>query len=417
MPNTHGLSELADQMLHEPRKQKELFLKAPANEQGDLLLMLPSRVQKEVLDKLDDGTIISICHYLDPDDTTDVIQKLNKEKRKPITESLNKETKEKVDFLLRFNPRTAAGLMNLDFIIVDTEKTVDEVSELIRRHEKRTGKAPAVLVTESGILAGEVPGYQLVIHKQGAKIGTIMKKIPSIAYNSKQNEVIHKFKRHRHDKIAVLDNDKSIMGIIYSDDVLQLMEDQSTKSLFSFAGVSREESALDSTMTKVKYRYKWLILNLFTAFMAAAVVSLFEKTISSFVLLAVYMPIVAGMGGNAGTQALAVAVRGLTLKEIDLSTAKKTIINEVLAGLTNGVIVGVIITFIAAALHQNPLFGFIVGASMIITLMVAGFFGALTPLLMSRLGKDPASSSSIFITTATDMFGFFTFLGLASVLL
>ena len=215
----------------------------------------------------------------------------------------------------------------------------------------------------------------------------------------------------------MLDDDDSILGIIYSDDILKIIEKKSADNLYGFAGVSEEEDIYDSPLTKVKNRYKWLLINLVTAFLAAAVVSLFQDTISAFVLLAVYMPIVAGMGGNAGTQTLAVVVRGLALKEIELKTAKKAIINEIIAGAINGAINGILVALVAWLWNGSFMLGIIVFIAMIVNLIVAGLFGAVIPLALKAIGKDPASSATVFITTATDVCGFFVFLGLASILL
>ena len=214
-----------------------------------------------------------------------------------------------------------------------------------------------------------------------------------------------------------MDEVGSILGIIYSDDILKIIEKKSADNLYGFAGVSEEEDIYDSPLTKVKNRYKWLLINLVTAFLAAAVVSLFQDTISAFVLLAVYMPIVAGMGGNAGTQTLAVVVRGLALKEIELKTAKRAIINEVIAGAINGAINGILVALVAWLWNGSFMLGIIVFIAMIVNLIVAGLFGAVIPLALKAIGKDPASSATVFITTATDVCGFFVFLGLASILL
>ena len=205
--------------------------------------------------------------------------------------------------------------------------------------------------------------------------------------------------------------------MIYSDDILQIIGKETARNLRHFAGVSEEEDVFDPILTKVKNRYRWLIINLGTAFLAAAVVGLFEKTIAVFTLLAVYMPIVAGMGGNAGTQTLAVMVRGIALNEIRWKNAKKAIVNEMGAGGINGIINGILVACVAILLNKSPLLGFIVAVAMVLNLIIAGFFGAVVPLIMKRMGKDPASSATIFITTATDVFGFFAFLGLATILL
>jgi len=307
--------------------------------------------------------------------------------------------------------------MSLDYIEVDKNTTFEQLSKIIQKHEKRTGKFPAILVVQDGFLAGEIPAHTLAIAKRKEKISKYIKKIPSIEYNKSEHEIVGIFRKHPHNKIVVLDKDDSILGIIYSDDILKLIEKQSANDIRQFAGVSEEEDVLDSATTKVKNRYRWLIINLATAFLAASVVGLFQGTISKYVLLAVYMPIVAGMGGNAGTQTLAVVVRGLALKEIELKTGKRVIINEIIAGGINGIINGILVAAVAILWNKNPMLGLVIGLAMIINLIIAGFFGAIIPLIMKRLGKDPASSATIFITTATDVFGFFAFLGLATIML
>ena len=167
----------------------------------------------------------------------------------------------------------------------------------------------------------------------------------------------------------------------------------------------------------MRHRYKWLIINLGTAFLAASVVGLFADTLKQFVILAMYMPIVAGMGGNAATQTLAVIVRGIAVGEITLKNSLPAIYKEVGAGFINGVINGVIVAMVATFWNSDPKLGLVLGAAMIINLITAGFFGALIPLVMKAFGKDPATSATIFITTATDVFGFFAFLGLATMVL
>lgn len=404
-------------IISDPENSVKIFRQIPVNEQGYILFRLSKSIRQTILNKLHAKEIKKLMHYIDPDEMTDLLQLISKRKRNKVVKNLTGEIKEKVEFLLDFNPKTAAGMMSLDYIEVPSNRTFDQVSRIVHKHEKRTGKFPAVLAVNNGFLVGELMGYKFALHEGKEKIGNFIHRIPSIKFNSPESEIIAKFKEHPHNKIVVLDEDESIMGIIYSDDILQLIEDKPVNSLREFAGVSSEEDVLDSAFKKVKYRYKWLIINLGTAFLAASVVSFFEETISAFVLLAVYMPIIAGMGGNAGTQTLAVTVRGIALKEIKLETGKKVIINEVIAGGINGLINGVIIAIIATLWNQSPLLGLVLGFAMIINLMIAGFFGTTIPLIMKKLGKDPAASATIFITTATDVFGFFVFLELASLVL
>jgi len=405
------------ELAYSRKKRATIFRNIPLNKKGFILLKLSKKLRQEIIDSLDNNELIKILEYLDPDEITDLLQNIEERRKRKIIKKLGKEIKEKVEFLLKFDPRTAAGMMSLDYIEIEKNVTFEELSKLIKKHEKRTGKFPAMLVVENGFLIGELPAYTLALSKHKEKISKYIKKVPNISYNKKENEIIKTFKKHPHNKIVVLDKDKSIIGVIYSDDILKLIQKQSLNNLRDFAGVREEEDVLDPALTKVKNRYKWLIINLATAFLAASVVSLFQETISAWVLLAVYMPIVAGMGGNAGTQTLAVVVRGIALKEIELKTGKRVIINEMLAGGINGVINGILVAAVAILWNKSPLLGLIIGTAMVINLIIAGFFGAIIPLVMKKLGKDPASSATIFITTATDVCGFFAFLGLATLVL
>jgi len=355
--------------------------------------------------------------YLDPTRATDLLQIINKKRANRVLKKLGQEIRKKIEFLLRFNPKTAAGLMSLDYIEIDKDISFGELYKIVKEYEKKRGKPPAILVVREGFLIGEIPFYRLALVNKEERARDYIKKVPSVKYDEDEKAVIETFKSHPHDKIVVLDDDGSILGIIYSDDVLKLLKKASVNDLQRFAGVSEEEDVLDPPLVKVKNRYRWLIINLATAFLAASVVSLFQKTISAYVLLAVYMPIVAGMGGNAGTQTLAVMVRGLALKEIEPKRVQKVIINEMVAGGINGIINGGLVALVATLWNKSPMLGLIVAIAMIVNLVIAGFFGALIPLIMKKLGKDPASSATIFITTATDVCGFFAFLGLANLFL
>lgn len=404
-------------IMSSPKKRITIFRETPVNIQGFILLNLSRRFRDDILNELEEEEIIKLLHYLDPDKATDLLQCIDKHRRKNVTKRLSDDKRGKVEFLLRFNPKTAAGIMSLDYVEVEKKATIREVSKTIQEHEKRTGRFPTILIVEDGFFIGELPGHSIAMRKGDDKVGRHIKNIPKIRYDIDENEVIRIFRRHEHNKVIVFDNDGSILGVIYSDDILRLIHKKSGSNLYGFAGVKEEEDVLDSALVKVKNRYKWLIINLATAFLAASVVSLFQDTISAFVLLAVYMPIVAGMGGNAGTQTLAVVIRGLTLREVELKTGKKVIVNEMTAGAINGVINGILVAVVAVLLNHSPMLGLIVGIAMISNLVIAGLFGSVIPLVMKSLGKDPASTATVFITTATDVLGFFIFLGLASMVL
>jgi len=410
-------ADISYRLISSPKKA--ILKEIPIEKRGFVLLRLSKFVQQKLLDQLNTEEIVNILNYLAPDDITDLLQNvLDKKKRTSVIAELGPDTRKKVEFLLKFNPRTAAGLMSLDYIKVKDNLNFNQVSHIIQEHEKRTGKFPTILVVNKlDNLVGELPGHVFALHKKTEKISNYAEHVPVIKQDKEERRVLRVFKKHPGNKIVVIDENKKILGVIYSDDVIKLINKESTRELYESAGVSEEENVNDPVYKKVKSRYKWLILNLATAFLAASVVGLFKDTISSFVLLAAYMPVVAGMGGNAGTQTLAVVVRGLALKEIELRAARKVIINEIVAGGINGIITGFLVAIVALIFNQSLLLGLITGVAIVFNLMISGLFGTIVPLIMKHFKKDPASSATIFITTATDVLGFFTFLGLASLVL
>jgi len=385
--------------------------------QGLYLLNAPTRKFTILLKKITDEELVVAISALDPDHATDVVQKIVRKKhREKIVTALNTDLQEKINFLFRFNPNTAGGIMDVNYIIVQKKDTLASIKKRIAHYEKQTGKIPTILVQDKEQIVGEFPYHAFIVSTSKTKIGKIMH-LPTIHHAEKTSTILKTLKANPHKKAVVVDDSEDLLGILYSDDLIQLLSNKQGTSLYDFAGVHGEEDVFDPIMSKVTHRYKWLIINLFTAYLAAMVISLFEETLSAYVLLAAYMPIVAGMGGNAGTQTLAVMVRSIATGEITLKNAWKPIFKEVSAGAINGIVIGTIVAFVATLWHKTPLLGLITGTAIVVNLIVAGFFGALIPLIMKRLGKDPATSATIFITTATDVFGFFAFLGLATVLL
>ncbi|HLG90885.1 MAG TPA: magnesium transporter [Candidatus Saccharimonadales bacterium] len=412
------LSGLVSQISFHPDKRIDLFLSLPLEERAVMVLMLTRPIRKDILAHIPSDDLINLLEKVDPDDATDLLQLLPPHKRQKTLERLSFDLKEDVSKLLRFDPDTAAGLMNVDYIQVDIRDSIADVAKKFKLHEKRTGRLPVILATDNERLVGFLPGHELGFVRASEKIGKYVKRLPTVHHSASQKEVMDLFRSHPHNKVAVLDDNDNVIGIIYSDDVLKLMQEQESSSLYDFAGVSAEEGVADTAKRKVKFRYKWLIINLATAFLAAFTVSQFEETISKYVLLAVYMPIVAGMGGNAATQTLAVMVRGIALRQIDdVKTVLKTLKSEAGAGIINGLINGFLVAFIVLIKDNEPAIALILALAMVINLLVAGVFGTMVPLLMSRLHKDPAASATIFITTATDVLGFLAFLGLATLIL
>lgn len=399
------------------KKRKQLFLELEPEDRPYVLSKLSKHAQGDLANRLPEKMLVDILEEIDPDKTTDIVQLLPKNKQTRIIKKINKDLRKSILLLNRFDPQTAAGIMNLDYILIDQDESVGQIIKQCKEHEQNTGKHPVIVARDSERIYGYLPGYALGYAKPEDPAKPYLRKIITIKHDASYNEVADVFRLHPHNKMAVLGESGGVIGIIYSDDVLSALHEEKIISLYHFAGVKQEEHVADGVVKKIKSRYRWLIVNIGMSFVIAFTVSLFEDVIAKYVLLAVYMPIVAGMGGNVGTQTLAVLVRGIALKQIDLTHAKTAIRREVLAGIGNGVIIGVLVAAIVMIFSRNLPIALILGLSMVAIFCFATFFGAITPLILHRLGKDPATSAMVFITTATDVLGFFVFLGLASIIL
>lgn len=411
----------SDKLIHDisyyPSKRVSLFLSQPVEQQARIFLLLSKHVQKQLLTKLKSSDITLLLEHLDPDEGTDLLQLLPIKQQSSLVANLNKNLKEDISKLLEFDEKTAAGLMSLDYVQVDDTEKIADVLEQVKKHENNTGRLPTILVLSQGKLQGFLPGTKLISAKSTQLAGSFVKKLPVISYQASFDSVLKTFKENPHQKVVVTGKHNNILGVIYSDDVIQLVQMQSGSSLYDFAGVDQEESIFDTAKRKVLSRNKWLVINLFTTLLAAFTIQMFEETIAKNVLLAVYMPIVASMGGNAGTQTLAVMVRSLSLSDLSTGVILTALKREIMAGLVNGIVSGILIAITVMIINNSVVVAVTLAFAMIINLIISSFFGTLVPVIMKRLGKDPASSATIFITTATDVFGFLAFLGLASILL
>ena len=412
----HVNVSLADIMFHAERRS-ELFLRLPKDERISSLSHFTRSVKKDILNHIPDADLAEILTAVDPDEATDYLQLVTKHRRERILNTLGDDFKDALSSLLEFDANTAAGLMTLDYIQVEVTDKITDVAQKFKLHERRTGRPPVILVMREGKLIGYLPGHELGFNARHQLITSMTKHLPIIPYSASHQKVIETFRANPHSKIAVINDAGSVIGIIYSDDVIKLIDEQVASTLYDFAGVNEEESVTDSVRKKVKSRYKWLLINLGTTFLAAFTISQFESIITEYVLLAVYMPIIAGMGGNAATQTLAVLVRGIALRQISLGSAWKTLKNEVGTGAINGLINGFVVAFVVLVKDHQPALALVLALAMVINLIVAAIFGTLVPLIMSKLRKDPAASATIFITTGTDVIGFLAFLGLATLIL
>jgi magnesium transporter len=412
------LTEIVWQLTHRPKERMVLFRSLSIAGKGATFNILSPHVRQEILNQLSIDESVDLLDHLDLRRAHHILDRMgNTTRRRHIAKRLKNDLHAKVEHFLQFHPQTSAALIHLNYVFLLENKTIGETASIIEDYLHNTGKVPEVLVSRDGRLLGEVPLSTLVRERNSSKLGSHLRLIKTLLYTSSRENIISLFTKEPHKKVALLDTDGSVLGIIYSDDVLDILEKSPATSLYSFAGVEESERPFDSTGSKIRHRYKWLILNLGTAFLAAGMVSLFEDTLTQIVLLAIYMPIIAGMGGNAATQTLAIMVRGISIGEISLRNSKPALIREILSGLANGAITGTLIAIISILFGQDPLLGLVAGIAVLMSLVVAGVAGTLIPLVLRQLGKDPATSATIFITTATDVLGFLALLGLATLIL
>lgn len=405
----------AHHLTYRPKARMEEFRALELSLRSAVFGELSPQIRQQILAELSVSEVVELLDHLDPGRAQHILARLPSDsRRRRIIEKLKNDLYEKAEQFLQFHPRSSISLFHLNYVYLPDSTTIGDTAEIIEKHLSETGKVPVVLVGHNGVLSGEVPLTVLVRERNSSKLKNHYHAIASVAYNAGKQSVMALFAENPHKKIAVLDSDGSVLGIIYSDDALDLFGGQPATSLYSFAGVTESERPFDPVYKKITHRYRWLVLNLGTAFLAAGVVAMFDETISQYVLLAMYMPIVAGMSGNAATQTLAVMVRGSSIGEITIKNCLPAVWNEVQASFWNGLITGSLVFLIALIFGPDIWMGLIAGVAVVMSLVIGGLFGSVVPLLLKHFGKDPATSATIFISTATDVFGFLFLLGLAS---
>ncbi len=318
------------------------------------------------------------------------------------------------DFL-NYRPGTAGYLMETTLTTFDADNSVQDVLNRIRKLGDR--KIVAIyVVDDQGKLLGKIPVQFIAISQPSKKLQTLMEPSPSVNAMALREEVLEIIEKEHLLQIPVTDINNHLLGIIRNDAVIGAAKKEITENLQAMFGAGREEQALSKVSFAVKKRLPWLQVNLATAFLASMVVGFFEDTIAQITILAIFLPVVAGQSGNTGSQALAVTIRGLALKEIRISQWFRIARKEILVGLINGVAVAVTTGIIVYFWSSSSGIAIVIGISMILSMVIAGFAGAVIPIALKAIGQDPATSSSIILTTVTDICGFLSFLGLATVL-
>jgi magnesium transporter len=390
----------------------------PPELSSQALIELPADLHaEETLAALDPEQAAEIVEELQDDDAADLLGELEPEQQERILAEVEDRTG--VDRLLKYEDDTAGGLMTTELISVAELDTIGLALEAVRRQAEDVEDVSQIFVVDTmRRLVGTLSFKQLVVTPPGRLVRDVMEETDvRVNPDEDQEEVARLMARYNVPSIPVVDPAGRLLGRVTYDDVIDVAEAEATEDLLRFGGVSPDEELGASWSAAVRSRLPWLYVNLLTAFLAAAVVHYFEDSIGALPALAVWMPIIAGMGGNTGTQALAVSVRRLSLGLVPASRMRGIIMKEMLVGTINGLAIGVVIGGVAVLLGESWRFGLVTSLAMTGNLFVAGFAGSFIPVLLERLGVDPAIASSIFVTTFTDVCGFGLLLGLGSVVL
>lgn len=386
----------------------------PAELSSQALAEMPEEGHaSETLAALDPGRAAEIVGELDDDDAADILGELDRTQQEQILSGVHDRAE--VDRLLRYDEETAGGRMTTHVVTVPDTATAEHALEEIRRQAEEVEDFYQVFVVDKDRrLVGVLPFKDLVISRPERPVRAFMADADiSVTPDLDQEEVARLMARYNLPSVPVVDDQGRLLGRVTFDDVIDVVEAETTEDLLRFGGVSADEDLAAGWKTAVRSRLPWLSLNLLTAFLAGGVVYFFQRTIQETLALAVWMPIIAGMGGNAGTQALAVTVRRLALGLIPVDVFTRVVGKEILVGLTNGLVMGLAVGTVAAFMGEGARLGLVVFLAMMGNLVVAGFAGAFIPLILERSGIDPAVASSIFVTTFTDVCGFLLLLGLA----
>ncbi len=415
--STSDKAELLEKVTADVRKT--LMLGFARHFDADVITVLDEEVRTGVLENMPAEQVAKILSDLDSDDALDIIAPLDTEFQQEIMRKLSAKIRLALEEGLSFPEDSAGRLMQREFVAIPQFWTVGKTIDYLRaaRDTLPDDFYDLIVIDPSHHVVGEIPLNKLVRSQRSVKIDSLtLEDVHSIPADMDQEEVATIFRNENLASAPVVDDSGRLIGIITYDDVIFVIDEEAEEDLLKLGGVG-EDDLYRTILPTAFARSRWLFINLLTAFMAASVISLFDATIEKIVALAVLMPIVAGMGGNAGTQAMTVAVRAIATNEISGANAWRVIGKETTVGVLNGLVFAVLIGLVAGFWFHNPGLGAVIAAAMVINLIVAGFFGSSIPVVLNKFNIDPAVASSVFLTTMTDVIGFFAFLGLASLFL
>ncbi len=377
----------------------------------------PTDIQVKIIKLLDKKKILGIFYNVPDDDVVDILGELPFNQRKELLKSMKDSEIENFERLLKYQKDSAGGIMTTDYIALKGKITAKYAINKIKQIAPETEVIEILfIINDLNQLIGTVNLRDVLIANEDTQLEEIMNtNVISVLPETDQEEVSLLVSKYNVNAIPVINRKQALIGIITIDDIIDVIQEEHTEDILKMAGVDKDETVDGSIIFSIKKRLPWLCVNLLTATLAAGVVGVFEATISEIVALAVIMPIIAGMGGNAGNQTLSIIIRNIALNEIDVREDWKLVFKELAVGSINGLSIGILASTVILLITNNYYLSLITLIAMVLNLMIAGIFGFLIPVTLKQLKLDPALSSSIFLTTVTDVLGFFIFLGLATV--
>ncbi len=422
-------SEIAYLVRKLRKKDPEAFLetldKIPKDILGDVLLELPEGAKDAAIEYLSSHDLAEAIDELESDDATDLVQDIedvDEAKSVEVFEKLDEDDQEDIDKLRRYEEDQAGAWMQTELFDAVMDETIQSSVDRLRQL-KLEGELENIhqvfIINDHHRLIATLALEDLIIYDFSKTYRDILETKEFRAIEATEDiEVVAKmFEQFDLAVLPVLDWQGKLVGRITSDDIYDVIEERATEQIYNLAGVDDDAEQEDDLLGVFKKRSLWLFLNLITAVLASLVIAMFDDTLAAFIPLAILMPIVASMGGNAGTQSLTVMVRRLALGDIDSENARHAVSKEIIVSIFNGLLFAVIMGVVTYFWFSNITLGFVIAAAMVINLFIAGSFGAGIPLVLKRLNIDPAVGSTVLLTTATDVFGFLSFLGLAKIFL
>ena len=376
---------------------------------------LDESLRDEVLEELPPEVVVGAVRELDSDDAVYVLEDMDEQEREQILSRIPRSERVALTRSLEYPEDSAGRLMRSEFVAVPPYWTVGQTIDYLRETEDLPTDFHEIFVVDPAYhLLGSVPLSHVLRTARPVVISTIMETDrPVIPADEDQEQTAYRFEQYNLVSAAVVDENQRVVGVITIDDIVDVIQEEAEEDIHRLGGVGDEE--LTDTVPRIaRSRFTWLAVNLLTAIIASSVISLFDATIEQMVALAVLMPIVASMGGNAGTQTMTVAVRAIATNDLLPVNARRVVMREIYVALLNGCLFALVMGLVAWIWFGNPALGVVIGVAMIVNMLMAGLAGIMVPLVLERFSIDPAVASSVFVTTITDVIGFFAFLGLAA---